>query len=124
MVAAGVGGVLGNVLNPYRSLSGGQGLGISVGVLLAAWPISVPIALAVAAIAAAVTRTAPPAALAALATLIAASAIWTQQDLGTVWGVPAYAVPVLAVGLTLVVAPKQVRNLRAPRRQDHATNEP
>ncbi len=116
-VIAGVAAVAGNVANPYRRLRGGQGLGITLGVLLAAWPMITPIALLVVAAVAVATRRAPAAALSALGALLVGSVAWAMWDLPTPWGVGGPLLGWLAVGLTLVVGPKQLANLVRDRRQ-------
>jgi glycerol-3-phosphate acyltransferase PlsY len=115
MAAAGIGAVTGNVFSPYRRLSGGQGLGITAGILAAAWPWFLPIALATIALVAGITRSAPKAALAAVAAVGAGTVAWIAFDLPKGWGVSDGPLIALAIGLIVVVGPKQIRNLRSQR---------
>lgn len=79
----GVAAVAGNVFNVWYGFSGGKGLGISLGVLLAAWPWALPFLIAVIAIAALVTRSAGLAAVTAMAGLIVAAFVWPIQGWST-----------------------------------------
>jgi acyl phosphate:glycerol-3-phosphate acyltransferase len=109
MALAGVGAVLGNVLNPYRSLRGGQGLGISAGVLLTALPVAAAIGLVVIALVVRLVRWSAPAALAALVAIVVA-ARWMPTH---PWGIGGRGwATFLAVGLAATVAPKQLRRLK------------
>lgn len=108
MALAGVGAVLGNVLNPYRSFRGGQGLGITAGVLLTALPVPAATGLVVIAVVVRLVRWSAPATLVALvASVVAARWMpahpWGIEDRG--WAT------ILAVGLAATVAPKQLRRL-------------
>ncbi len=116
-VIAGVAAVAGNVVSPYRRLRGGQGLAITLGVLLAAWPMMTPIVLVVIAAVAVATRRAPAAALSALGSLLFGSAAWAVWDLPTPWGIESPMLGWLAIGLALAVGPKQLVNLIRDRRQ-------
>lgn len=106
---AGMGALTGNVLNLWYRLSGGQGLGITAGVLLAAWPIGFLIAFVTIAAAVAVTRSTAKAALVALVALGAGLAF---QGLPDPWGLEPSALVVLVVGVVVLVAPKQILKLR------------
>ena len=113
MAFAGVGGVLGNVLNPYRSLRGGQGLGISAGVLLAALPVAAAIGIVVIAVVVRISRWSAPATLTALAGVLVTGR-WMPA---TPWGIESREwATLLAVGLAATVAPKQLRRLRGTGR--------
>ena len=87
-VLAGTGAAAGNVYNVWYRFQGGKGLGISFGVLLAAWPTFAPIAVVVLGVAArpsAVLR-----GIGSLVTLVAVfvgSIVWDQLGLTTGWGV-------------------------------------
>ncbi|HSJ29750.1 MAG TPA: glycerol-3-phosphate acyltransferase [Acidimicrobiia bacterium] len=112
-VAAGIGAVLGNVSNPYRRLRGGQGLGITAGILLTAAPVVGLVAILVIWTTVVVTRNAAAAAVAAMIGLIATAALagsgpWGLTDTGHVVA--------LALGVCAVIAPKQVMKLRPPAR--------
>lgn len=82
-VVGGVAAVAGNVFNVWHGFSGGKGLGISLGVLLAAWPWALPFLIGVIAIAALVSRSAGLAALTAMAGLILAAFVWPIQGWST-----------------------------------------
>lgn len=79
VIVGGVAAVVGNVFNIWLGLSGGKGLGISLGVLLGAWPLVLPILIVLIALAAVATRSAGLAALAALTGLLIAAALWPGQ---------------------------------------------
>lgn len=111
--AAGVAATLGNVLNPWRGFRGGQGLGITGGVLIAAAPVMALTGITVIAVVAAVLRSAPIASIIALATAIGTAAL----DPAGPWGITAPETVWLGIGVAAVILPKQVRNLLTPR--DH-----
>ena len=109
MALAGAGATVGNVLNPYRRFRGGQGLGISAGVLLAAVPIAGATGLAVVAYVVKVTHRTAPAALAAVVAVLGSS-VWLPV---VPWGITdSGAATLLAVAIAVVVTPKQVIKLR------------
>lgn len=108
MALAGVGAALGNVLNPYRSLRGGQGLGVSAGVLFAALPIAGAAGVVVIAVVVRLVRWSGPATLTALITIIV-TARWMPES---PWGIQSREwATLLTVGLAVTLAPKQLRRL-------------
>ncbi|MEX2280689.1 MAG: glycerol-3-phosphate acyltransferase [Acidimicrobiia bacterium] len=109
MAVAGIGAVLGNVLNPYRRFRGGQGLAIATGVLLVASPVAAAAGLALVGSIAVVIRRSAPAALVALTAVVAIS-IWLPAH---PWGIsdPLWSA-VLAIGVTVVITPKQLLKIR------------
>lgn len=116
MSVSGVGAVLGNVASPYRSFRGGQGLGIAAGVLAAALPLVAAAGIATITTVALTTRKTALAALAALLAIIL-SAAWMPIH---PWGITDTRWSTfLAVGLSAVIAPKQIRKVtrsdRPPR---------
>jgi glycerol-3-phosphate acyltransferase PlsY len=114
MATAGLGAVTGNILNPWYRLRGGQGLGIAGGVLAAAWPWYLPVALLAIGGVVRVTHSAARAALATLAITVVAALVWNDLPVG--WGVAASpARTALAIGLAAAIAPKQVIGAIAPR---------
>lgn len=116
MALAGLGAVLGNVLNPYRSLRGGQGLGISAGVLLAAIPVAAATGLIVIAVVVRVVRWSAPATLTALVGILI-TALWMPAH---PWGIAGREwATFLAAGLAITVAPKQLRRLKRFGRPSH-----
>lgn len=103
-VVAGLGAVAGNVYNVWYRGQGGKGLGISAGVLLAAWPIALVPSLLIIAAVALVTRSSGLAALTAVTGLLVMSFLWMWRDLPTAWGVGNGALLVaLAAGLGALV---------------------
>ncbi|MCB1245817.1 MAG: glycerol-3-phosphate acyltransferase [Acidimicrobiia bacterium] len=111
MVAAGIGAVAGNVYNVWYRFGGGKGLGITLGVLAAAWPVGLLIALPVIAAGAAITRSSGIATIIALGVLLASALGASQLGLATPWGVIEYTtLPWLIGGLALVLLPKHVRD--------------
>lgn len=116
MAMAGVGAVLGNVLNPYRTLQGGQGLGISAGVLLAALPVAAATGIVTIAVVVRIVRWSAPATLTALIGILV-TARWMPAH---PWGIGGRGwATFLAVGLAATVAPKQLRRLRRFGRPSH-----
>lgn len=110
-VAGGIAAVAGNVFNVWYRFSGGKGLGISLGVLAAAWPWVVPVLVTLIAISALATRSAGLSALIAMAGLVMASYTWPAQNWST--GGLADSGPrlaVLAVGMTAIMGWKHWRD--------------
>ncbi len=95
--------VSGNIFNPWYRFRGGQGLGITVGVLAVLQPLALMAGLAAATAIAITMRSAP---LAALGGLVAVAGVAISG------GAAADRPVVLVTGLLLVIVPKQVVNLR------------
>lgn len=113
--AAGVAATLGNVYNPWYGLRGGKGLAISGGIILAAWPYLLPVLVMVLLGTVVLTRRSGPAALTALALYIGASVTALFVHLPRGWGLGANGWLVfLAVGSTLVMAPKHIMDTLRP----------
>lgn len=110
-LAAGVGAVAGNVYNVWYGFEGGKGLGISLGVLAAAWPTVLPVLLIVIVLAALTTRSAGLAALAAMAALIICAFVWPEQNWSTFGYVETPGqVVALSVGMSLLMMWKHIRD--------------
>lgn len=111
MAVAGIGAVLGNILNPYRRFRGGQGLAIAAGVLLAAVPAAAAVGIALVGSIVVVIRQSAPAALAALTGVVAVSIRLPTHP----WGIsdPAWST-VLAIGVMAAITPKQLVKIRGP----------
>ena len=109
-LAAGIGAVAGNVYNVWYRFEGGKGLGISLGVLAALWPIVLPVMLVVIVLGAVVTRSAGLAALAAMAGIIVSAIVWSAQGWAT-YGMISTGpqLLVLAVAMTVVMVWKHWR---------------
>lgn len=108
-VAAGLAAVSGNVYNVWLRFEGGKGLGISLGVLAGLWPLSLVPTVVVLVVTVLVTRSAGIAALAAMAGLVlfgvATWALaWPTGGVAPTW------CPLIAIGLTLVMAYKHWRD--------------
>jgi acyl phosphate:glycerol-3-phosphate acyltransferase len=99
-VLAGIAAVAGNVFNVWYNFSGGKGLGISLGVLAAAWPFVLPVALGAIVVAVVITRSAGLAALAAMVALIVSAALWWSNQWATGGVEPTGQLVVLALGMT------------------------
>lgn len=112
-VAAGIGALSGNVYNVWYRFKGGQGLGISAGILLAAWPLYFPVVLVVITIVTAVTRRTAKAALATMAALIIGAVLSFTSGYPSGWGVGDPESGVLALGMVVLITPKQVAKLRS-----------
>lgn len=107
----GVAAVAGNVFNIWYGFSGGKGLGISLGVLMAAWPWVLPGLVTLIALTALVTRSAGLAALTAMAGLLVAAFVWPIQD----WSTGGFVATgpelvVLATGMTAIMGWKHWRD--------------
>lgn len=108
MVAAGLGAATGNVFNVWYRFQGGKGLGITLGVLLAAWPLALaPVIVAIAAVAL-ITRSTGLASIGALVMLVTLGLLWFPMAWPPGWGADATSLPWLAVGLAVVLAPKHI----------------
>lgn len=118
-VVAGVAAVAGNVYNVWYRFAGGKGLGISAGVLAAAWPtVFVPI-IAVIILAVLLTRRSGAATLIAIGALNVFAVVWVSKDLPTGWGVPPTpALFVLSFGLSAVLLQKHLHDALRPT--DHS----
>ncbi len=119
-----LGAVTGNIYNPYRRFQGGQGLGITAGVLLSATPLVGLVAVATTVATVIVTRSSPPAALTGVTTAVAA-AVWLNPG---PWGLQSRQwILVLVIGVAASVVPKQLGKIRrrdrlappAPGSRDH-----
>jgi len=107
----GVAAVAGNVFNIWYRFSGGKGLGISLGVLMAAWPWVLPGLVTLIAVTALVTRSAGLAALTAMAGLLIAALVWPIQDWSTGGLVESGpGLVVLATGMTAIMGWKHWRD--------------
>lgn len=116
--AAGAAAIAGNVLNPWYRLKGGQGLGITAGVLLAGSPWSAAVGVAAAGAVAAALHSSPAGGLAGL----------TGAGLGlafseTPWGLDPRHARWLVAATVLIVAPKQILNLRRGQRIKRASRQ-
>ncbi len=118
-VTAGVLAAAGNVYNVWYRFSGGKGLGITGGVLLALWPTVLLPLLVLLVVVVIATRSSGVATLAALGGLAAASVLWTVASLPVAWGLAdGGELMAAAVGLTAVLIPKHWHDarFRAPDR--------
>ncbi len=122
-IAAGLGAVTGNVYNIWYRLKGGKGLGISLGILGAAWPTAIPVTLVVIVVTVLITRSAGLAALAAMGGLIVASVPWAIYSWPTGGVDPGPQLIVLAVGMSSVMCWKHWRDspLNPAWRSPHRT---
>lgn len=82
-LVAGFGAVAGNVYNVWYGFEGGKGLGISLGVLLAAWPSALPVLVVVIVLGSVITRSAGLAALSAMTALVICTSVWPAQGWST-----------------------------------------
>jgi glycerol-3-phosphate acyltransferase PlsY len=110
-VVAGLGAVGGNIYNIWYRGRGGKGLGITAGVLLAAWPtVLVPIVV-ILGVATLITRSSGLATLIAIAALLAMSVLWAWRVWPTAWGVDNGALLVaLAAGIGALVFDRHWRD--------------
>jgi acyl phosphate:glycerol-3-phosphate acyltransferase len=113
MVIAGITAVLGNVYNVWYRFEGGKGLGISLGVLLAAIPGVVPIAIVAIAGAAWLTHSTGKGTVWGLLVLVVAGLLNPEAWLPTPWGIEDnQPISWLVVGVSLIVAPKHLKDAR------------
>jgi acyl phosphate:glycerol-3-phosphate acyltransferase len=117
-VAAGIGAAAGNVYNVWYGFEGGKGLGITLGVLIAAWPMFAPIALLVLGISSAITRSTGVGTLVTLVSIFVASLLWADIGIEAPWGVtdPELFV-VLGIGLPLILWRPHWKDARARLRR-------
>ena len=109
MTLACLGAVNGNIHNPYRRFQGGQGLGITAGVLLTAAPLVGVVTVAVTVATVIVTRSSPSAALTGI-TATVASAAWLNPG---PWGLQTRQwILLLAIGVAVSLVPKQWGKIR------------
>ena len=112
-LVAGLAALAGNVVNVWYRFSGGQGLGISAGILLAAWPWFFPVVVGAIAGTAYITRSSARAAIAAMTALVSGAVISAISGFPDGWGIGDPEVAVLALGMVAIVTPKQLVKLRA-----------
>lgn len=116
-VAAGLGAIAGNVYNVWLGFHGGKGLGISGGVLLAVWPVMVPIALLVLVLTSALSRSSGKGTLIGLGVLIIGALTWDQLGWGDAWGVEDQRLLVVtALGISVILVRKHWYDARHPIR--------
>ena len=116
-IAAGLAAVAGNVYNVWYRFGGGKGLGITLGVLAALWPLVLPPLVAFIALGAVVTRSSGTATLIAIVGIILMALLWSANEWPT--GGLSSSDPrlvVLAVGLGTLVFWRHWRDssLRSP----------
>lgn len=112
-LVAGLAALAGNVVNVWYRFGGGQGLGISAGILLGAWPWFFPIAVAVIGGTAYLTRSSARAAVAAMAALVGGAMVSLLFGYPRGWGIGDPRVAWLALGMIAIITPKQVAKLRS-----------
>jgi acyl phosphate:glycerol-3-phosphate acyltransferase len=115
MVAAGIAAAAGNLYNIWYRFSGGKGLGITGGVLIAAWPTVFVPAILVIALSAWATRSAGGASLIAVVFLAVAGLVWEPAGVPTGWGVEPGLVPFLGLGLGFLIFPRHLEGARFRR---------
>ncbi|MFQ5522646.1 MAG: glycerol-3-phosphate acyltransferase [Acidimicrobiia bacterium] len=110
---AGVLAAAGNVYNVWYRFSGGKGLGITGGILLALWPTVLPALLALLVVVVIATRSSGVATLTALGGLVGAGVLWARLDFPVAWGFASDAeLMAAALGLAAVLIPKHWRDAR------------
>lgn len=110
-VVGGLGAVAGNVYNVWYRGQGGKGLGITAGVLLAAWPTVLAPVLLVLGLAVLITRSSGLATLIAIAALLLMSVLWAWRLWPTAWGLDNGALLVaLAAGIGALVFDRHWRD--------------
>lgn len=114
---AGVTATWGNVYNPWFGFQGGKGLGISAGILGAAWPPMLVVAVVMIALTVMLLRRSGPAALLTFGVYLACALANLWVDLTVGWGVtsPPWLLA-LASGSVAVMTPKHVHDTLRPAR--------
>lgn len=111
--AAGLGALAGNIYNVWYRFGGGQGLGISAGILVAAWPLYFPVVLTVIAAVVFRTRSSARAALTAMVALVIGGVVSITLGYPPGWGIGDPEAGLLALGMILLITPKQIGKLRS-----------
>lgn len=107
----GLSALAGNIYNVWYRFEGGQGLGITAGILVAAWPMWLLAVLPVIGGVTALTGRTAKAAVAALATILLGAGLEWSLDLPSAWGIDHPDTLLLAVGLVVLIAPRQIVKL-------------
>jgi glycerol-3-phosphate acyltransferase PlsY len=117
-VAGGIGAVSGNVFNVFYGFRGGKGLGITGGVVIAAWPTVLGPALAILIAAVAITRSSGAGTIVAVVGLNLLALLWVGQGWPTGWGVENDSQLIfLSLGISAIIWHKhwQDASFRRPR---------
>jgi acyl phosphate:glycerol-3-phosphate acyltransferase len=106
-LAAGLGAIAGNLYNLYYRFRGGKGLGITAGVLLAAWPTVFIPSILVIVLGAKITRSSGAAAIIAIVALNLMALVWIGFGLPMAWGLSRdTTLLILASGAGIMIWPK------------------
>lgn len=112
-IAAAIAAVAGNVYNVFYRFDGGKGLGITGGVLLAAWPTVLLPAIAVLIAAVLITRSSGAATIVTVVALDVLAILWAARQWPMAWGVEAgYALVGLSLAITVLLWRKHWRDAR------------
>lgn len=115
-VAAGIAAVAGNVFNVFYGFEGGKGLGITGGVIIAAWPTVLGPILAVLIAAVAITRSSGAGTIVAIVGLNLGALLWVAQGWPMGWGVEGDGgLVVLSIGISSIVWHRHWRDARIKR---------
>lgn len=109
-IVAGIGAVAGNVFNMWYRFEGGKGLAISLGVLARAWPLVIPVLVAIIVGAVLITRSAGLAALTTMAGLIISAVAWSANGWPTGGVATGPGLIALALAMTALMAWKHWRD--------------
>ena len=104
---AGVTAAAGNLINPWLGFRGGQGLGITAGILGAGWPVGLAVVLTVVAAITVTTKSSHRGA----ATGVVGMAFLTFVELPSLWGLSGGPLRLLLLGLVVILLPKQIIRL-------------
>jgi glycerol-3-phosphate acyltransferase PlsY len=124
MAAAGLAAATGNIYNVWYRFQGGKGLGITLGVLLVAWPLALPPVIVTIAAVALITRSTGLASIGALVILLTLGLLWFPMEWPNGWGADRASLPSLAIGLALVLAPKHLIDALTPRPRTRGQKSP
>lgn len=114
-ILSGVAAVAGNVYNVWYGFSGGKGLAITGGVLLASWPVALGVLLIALAVLQVTTRSSGRATLATLMVLVVLAITWVVLGWPNAWGVSEPAGLLLLAGsIAAILTPKHLYDARNP----------
>lgn len=112
-VLGGVSGIAGNLFNVWYGFSGGKGLGIGGGVLLALWPLALVAVVIIIILGAVIARSSGIGSLLAIGVMVILAFVWAAQDWPNEWGIEDVALlPYFAVASGLILAPKHFVDAR------------
>lgn len=109
----GVAAIAGNVVNLWYRFSGGKGLAIAGGVLVALWPPGFLVLVATIVLGAIITKSTGMASLVAIGTMLTMGLIWAFVDGPNWWGIEDLdLLPYFTLAAALLLTPKHLSDAR------------